>query len=166
MKNFIVKIKDALFSKNNEDEKFDEYQIKNGWDEVYNATYSGDLNKMLNATELKTIPKNRHFLLQSIVTETYKLRNEEKYKNICLKFSEIHLEEFSVIAPNLVDKNNTCLPRVSTFQNYATLLTEIGEFEKAIKVCEMAISFGLDDGTKGGYQSRIERINKKIISAK
>lgn len=163
MKNFIVKIKNAFFSKSKE---YDEYQIKNGWDEVYNATYSGDLNKMLNATELKTTPKNRHFLLQSIVTETYKLRKEEKYKNICLTFSEKHLKEFSVIAPNLIDKINTSLPRVSTFQNYSTLLTELGEFEKAKSVCELAISFGLEDGTKGGYQSRIERINKKILSAK
>ena len=53
------------------------------------------------------------------------------------------------------------LPRVSTFQHYAAVLAERGEFERAVHVCEAAIAFGLHDGTKGGYEGRIERIKKK-----
>jgi hypothetical protein len=34
-------------------------------------------------------------------------------------------------------------------------------FDAAIHVCELAKSFGLIDGTKGGYDQRIERIRKK-----
>jgi hypothetical protein len=152
-----------LFSNNKVDEEINkENSVKYGWDKVFYATSSNNLDKMLSVTELETTPQNRHYLLQSIVAQTYKLRTEEKYKAICIEFSEKHLKEFSVMAPKLTDKNNTGLPRVSTFQHYSTLLTELGEFEKAISVCELAISFGLDDGTKGGYESRIERINKKI----
>lgn len=146
--------------------KFTIEERKRGLDEVYFALLSNDLNEMLSVSDLYTTPKNRHHLLQCIVTETYKMRKEEKFKNICINFSEKHLEEFSVIAPNLINKYNTTLPRVSTFQYYSTLLTELKEFEKAIHVCEIAISFGLDDGTKGGYESRIEKINKKKLSAK
>ena len=58
------------------------------------------------------------------------------------------------------------LPRVPTFQHYATLLTERGQFERVIQVCESAIGFGLDDGTKGGYKGRIERIKKKAAARK
>lgn len=58
------------------------------------------------------------------------------------------------------------LPRVSTFQQYATLLAERGEFQRAIRVCESAICFGLDDGTKKGYEGQIERIKKAAARPK
>jgi hypothetical protein len=184
MKKNLLGIKKALFSsnlkkenqivkdvqidyeneENEEDEEFTEEERKRGMDEVYLARQSNDLEKMLKATELKTTPGNRHFLLQAIATETYKLRNEEKHKNLCLKFSEKHLEEFDTLYQSLKDEFDGSFPRVTTFQYYSTLLTELEEYEKAIKTCEMAISFGLDDGTKGGYQGRIDKIKKKMIS--
>ncbi len=153
-------IKDDLF-----DFKIDERdRLKHGWDEVFYATFSDDLNKMLRVVDMKTIPINRHFLLQTIVNHSYKLRKEDKYREMCLKYAEQHLKEFDEIAPVLLSKNQPT--RVSTFQNYSTVLTEIGKFEEAIKVCEMAISYGLNDGTKGNYVGRIEKINKKILSIK
>ncbi len=132
------------------------------WDEVFYARTTNDLNKMLQVVNVKTNLVNRHFLLQTIVSETYKLREQENLKNLCLEYSELHLLEFPEIAPALKKDMEGVLPRVSTFQNYATLLTEIGEFEKAISVCEMAISYELSDGTKSDYEGRIERIKKKI----
>ena len=53
------------------------------------------------------------------------------------------------------------LPRVTTFQHYATVLTEDGEYEKAISICEKALEYGLHDNTKSGFEGRIERIKKK-----
>jgi arabinogalactan endo-1,4-beta-galactosidase len=135
--------------------------INSKWDEVYYAWASNDLQKMLNVVNNKTCFINRHFLLQEIVIKSYKLRKQEYYKNLCLKYSETHLNEFSVIAPFLKEFMNGKLPRIVTFQNYATLLTEIGEYEKAILICEIAISYELNDGTKSNYQGRIARIKKK-----
>lgn len=149
---------------NKEEEEFTEEERNRGMDEVYLARQSNDLEKMLKATELETTLSNRHFLLQAIVSETYRLRKEEKYKNLCLKFSEKHLEEFHLLTQSLKDEFDGSIPRVTTFQYYSTLLTELGEYEKAIKTCEMAISFGLDDGTKGGYHGRIDKIKKKMSS--
>lgn len=185
MKNIFFKVKDALFTKSDnvknitdkasieevtsvkvENKEYTDEERNRGVDEVYFAILSNDLDKMLAVTELVSLPKNRHHLLQSIVTESYKLRKEDKFRNICIKFSKIHLDEFSVIAPHLINNFNTTLPRVTTFQYYATLLTEIGEYDEAIKICEMAITFSLDDGTKGGYENRIEKINKKKLSLK
>jgi hypothetical protein len=141
-------------------------RLENGWDEVYDATFSGDLKKMLSVTELKTKPINRHYLLQTIISETYKLRKEEKYRTICIEHSEKHLEEFPEIVVELKKDDSENLPRVSTFQNYATLLTELGEYEKAISICKIAISYGLNDGTKSNYQGRIDRISKKMLNGK
>jgi hypothetical protein len=140
--------------------------IQTDWDEVYYATFSGDLNQMLNVTELKTSLINRHFLLQTIVSESYKLRKEEKYKNICINFSEKYIEEFLQFLQPLKTEFGENLPRISIFKNYSTLLTELGEYEKAIKTCEFAISYNLKDGTKGGFEDRIMRINKKMLFSK
>lgn len=175
MKNFLLKIKSVLFSSDLQKTKQTIEDVKiayenedddeeHDYDEVYLARQSNDLEKMLKATEIETTLGNRHFLLQAIVGETYRLRKEEKYKNLCLKFSEKHLEEFQLFTQSLKDEFDGSIPRITTFQQYSTLLTELEEYEKAIKTCEMAISFGLDDGTKGGYQGRIDRIKKKMSS--
>ena len=156
----------SIFNKKEkkEDTEISPERLENGWDEVFDATFSGDLDKMLSVTELNTKPINRHHLLQTIVSETYKLRKKEKYKNICIEFSEKHLKEFPEIVIELKKDDSGNLPRVSTFQNYSTLLAELSEYQKAISVCEMAISYGLNDGTKSNYQGRIDRLNKKILS--
>lgn len=115
---------------------------------------------MLKVVDVKTIPINRHHLLQTIVNHSYKLRDQDKYRDICLKYAEQHLKEFDEIMPILLKNDQPT--RVSTFQLYSTVLTEIGDFDNAIKVCEKAISYGLKDGTKGCYLGRIERIKKQI----
>lgn len=153
----------SLFSKkqtNNEPTESSN-DINKEWDEVFRAYTLMDLKKMLKVTELKTSLINRHYLLQSIVSESYKIRKEEYYKNVCIEFSEKHLKEFPEIYTKLKDDNNGDMPRVTTFQLYSTLLTELGEYEKAISICEKAITYGLNDGTKSNFQGRIERIRKK-----
>lgn len=131
-------------------------------DDAFRAWTSGDLDEMLKAVNTKTNPIDRHFLLQSIVTETYKLRGKkEKYRDICIEYAERHLQEFPSIAPDLKKDMGGSLPRMMTFQHYATVLTEGGEYEKAILICEQAIKFGLRDNTKSGFAGRIARIRKK-----
>lgn len=73
----------------------------------------------------------------------------------------MHLDEFPHLVPFLLQDFNNILPRVLTFQLFSTLLGERGQFDEAIRVCESAIGYGLHDGTKRGYQGRIERIRKQ-----
>jgi len=179
MKNILSGLKKALFPsnlkknkgkievttiahENEEEEELTGEEKNRNMDEVYLARQSNDLEKMLKATELNTTLNNRHFLLQDIVSITYNLRKEEKYKNLCLTFSEKHLKEFDEITKSLKEEFKGFTPVVTTFQYYSTLLTELEEYEKAIKVCEIAISYKLKDGTKGCYQGRISRIKKKM----
>jgi len=130
-------------------------------DAVFDAWTSGNLKRMLRALELRTNLIDRHFLLLSIVEQTYRLRSDPKMAADCARVSEIHLAEFQQIAPALKAEFDGVLPQVPTFQNYATLLTEQGDFGRAAWVCELALYYGLDDGTKSGFSGRIERIRKK-----
>ena len=134
-------------------------------DDVFRAWTSGDIELMLKAISAKTNPIDRHFLLQSLVTEAYKRRKELRYRKLCIEYAEKHIHEFSSLAGPLKKEMGGELPRVSTFQHYATLLTEAGEFEKAIAICEQAILYGLHDNTSSGYVGRIERIRKKAFQA-
>ena len=155
-----------LFKKDTEspNQYFGTFTIRQGKsvpvDEAFRAWTSGDLTEMLKAVKTKTNPIDRHFLLQSIVDATYKLRKEDKYRQLCIEFAEKHLQEFPNIAPALKADMEGALPRITTFQNYATVLTENGNFEKAIHICELALKYGLHDGTKSGYEGRISRIKK------
>lgn len=132
-------------------------------DEAYFASTSGDIQRMVRALDLSTNPVDRHFLLQTLVTETYKHRRTDPVMaELCAKVAEIHLAEFPKLAQGLKkDMPNGSLPWVLTFQHFATLLTEKQDFKRAIEVCEMALRYGLDDGTKSGYRGRIQRIKKK-----
>ena len=157
-----------LFEKQKTENKSERYVMRNNElvasDNSFQAWTSGSLDDMLTVAQSDTNPIDRHFLLQSIVAETYKRREDEKYRDLCIEYSEKHINEFqSKIASALKDDMSGYLPRVLTFQHYATLLTEIGNYNRAIEVCEIAISFGLSDGTKTGFQGRIDRIKKKTL---
>ena len=140
-------------------------QVTNA-DEVFDAWTSGELAAMLKALKKKTNLIDRHFLLMGIVTQTYKARKDPRMREICREISERHIQEFDRIAPALKKDMDGVLPRVSTFQQYATLLSEDNEDERAIEVCERAMSFRLTDGTQSGFTGRIARIRKKVAGKK
>jgi len=130
-------------------------------DDAFHAWTSGDLNEMLKALPVKTNLIDRHFLLMGIVDATYKNRTDPKMAQRCAQVAEMHLTEFPKIAPALKKDMDGILPRVTTFQHYATLLSEQGEYDKAIAVCEQAIKYGLRDNTQSGFKGRIERIKEQ-----
>lgn len=135
-------------------------------DDAFRAWTSGDLDEMLKALNIKTNLIDRHFLLMGIVDATYKNRSDPRMAQICTEIAETHLSEFTNIAPALKKEIDGILPRVTTFQHYATLLSEQGQFERAIEVCESALSFGFHDNTQSGFKGRIERIKKQMLKKK
>jgi len=130
-------------------------------DEAFFASSSNDLKRMIKATKIKTNPTDRHYLLQAIVQKTYSNRKlSNKDKDLCLKFAQIHLDEMETILPSL-KKEFDELPRIVTFQHYATALTEDQRYQEAVDVCKKAIEYKLHDGTQSGFEGRIKRIMKK-----
>ena len=124
------------------------------------AWSSGEMKRMLAATSYSTNPVDRHFLLLNIVKQAYKGRKEPEMRRLFRKYAALHLQEFPEIKPHLI-KDMGMLPRVSTYQNFATVLTEDGAYAEAVAVCKAAIELELEDGTQSGFEGRIARIRKK-----
>ena len=144
------------------------YILKNGKlvlaDERRKAYLYGNLESMLVQVYKEGDPVDTHFLYLSIVQITYKQRKDKKMREIFKKIASEHVSKFDTLVTPLRNSDVTMkgkLPGVPTFQYIATVYTEDEEYEKAIKVCEKAIKFGIEDGTKTGFQGRIERIRKK-----
>lgn len=140
-------------------------------DAVFDAWTSGDLQRMLSVLNVPTHSVDRHHLLQSIVNLTYKERNKSKeMRDLCERIARLHLSEFPILAVALRKEfkgySTDFLPRVTTFQHFATLLTEDGKYDEAAAVCEMALSYDLHDRTTGGFEARIERIRKKQLKSR
>ncbi len=135
-------------------------------DEAFEAWTSQDLARMLRARSTPTHPIDRHFLLMGIVGQAYARRAEPEMHAICLEVARQHVAEFPAIAPVLAEDLGGILPLVPTFAHLATVLTEDEEHEEAISVCELAVSFGLRDGTKGDFPARIKRIQKAALRSR
>lgn len=133
-------------------------------DEVFNAWTSGQLKRMLKATSKKTNSVDRHFLLMGICKETYKRRKEPEYKALFLQYARLHIGEYPDLSPDLKIQHDGMVLGTPTFQNLSTVLAEEGHFDEAIKVCKLAMAYGLEDGTKSGFEGRIKRIEKKRLA--
>ena len=130
-------------------------------DEAFEAWTSGDLGRMERAIRRPTNPIDRHFLLLQLCQLTYKHRADPQMRAKFLGYARQHLNEFPSLAPALKRDFGGTLPRVPTFQNLATVLTEDGVFEEAISVCQAALTHGLEDGTRSGFEGRIARIRRR-----
>ena len=134
-------------------------------DEVRDAWVSGDLERMLRAASLQTnlgrppLPpiRNREGDVQASA-------QSQELAALCAQYSEQHLAEFQTIAPALkadMARPSSCadLPVLRR-----RLLAEQGDFERAIWVCELAKYYGLEDGTKAGFDGRMARIRREAGS--
>lgn len=53
-------------------------------------------------------------------------------------------------------------PRIPSFQRLAIIYEKQGEIQKAIDICNLALEYGLIDGTQGGFEGRRVRLKKKL----
>jgi hypothetical protein len=93
-------------------------------DEVFHAWTSEYLARMMRALSLKTNPIDRHFLLQTIVQATYKLRDNCRMRQVCIEVGQQHLKEFPGIGGSLAQDMGGELPTVPSFKWLATPLAE------------------------------------------
>jgi hypothetical protein len=119
---------------------------------------------MIRALPLKANLVDRHFLLMQLGRQAYRLRKSDpNMRRLARDVALQHVREFPDICGPLT-RHLGILPRVPSFQNLATLMAEDSDFQGAIDVCEAAIGLGLTDGTAGGFESRIERLKKKMTA--
>ena len=117
-----------------------------------------ELKKASNSLE-------RHLLYTKGVDLAYKKRKADKKMARSVKtLASDYVGEFGDMKKTVFKQLGTGNRLVPVFKQFAILLEEEKEYEKAVRVCEKALSFKLDDGTKTGYEGRILRLKKKMAA--
>jgi len=125
------------------------------------AIGSGDLQKMEEILPELVSPLDRHELLSAVIKKTYALRSQPAMRARLYEFGQVYIGEFDRMAP-LLQKSSQGRPvEAPAIKSLAIALEEDRKFDAAIDLCRKALAWGLDDGTKTGYEGRIRRIKKK-----
>lgn len=109
-------------------------------------------------------PTDRHFVYNSLIELYYKQRDDrdDAIEN-CIKYCKEDIDRIGEFLDEWGDgPGNPEAPRIPAFRRLAIIYERRGEYQEAIAVCERALDFGLSDGTKGGFEGRLERIMKKM----
>lgn len=109
-------------------------------------------------------PTDRHFVYNSLIDLYYKQRDErdDAIEN-CITYCKEDIERIDEFLRAWgAGPGNPKPPRIPAFKRLAIIYEQRGEYQQAIEVCERAIDLGLSDGTKGGFEGRLERIMKKL----
>lgn len=148
------------------------YQTDERFHSWTNSIALNDIAKMIKLVHRPGHPIDTHFLYLNIVEFLYKQRNDPQMRILFKNMALEHILVFDLLIPVLYYKSGNnedsmfLLPHVPTFQYLATVYAEDGEFGTAIEVCKRALGYGLEDGTRGGFIGRIERLKKKAMEGK
>lgn len=109
------------------------------------------------AVKREKSPEKKHEILNELIDVYYKQRMErEDVLSKCLDVCQKDI----LLAPQLVEKDKD----FPSFKRMAIILENEQKYEEAIKISELALTYGLSDGTKGGYAGRIEKLKTKLTS--
>lgn len=107
-------------------------------------------------------PWHRHLVYTKGIDHAYKKRSSDKAMRTCvIEYGQSYIKRFDSLKKAVFDHFGDSPKAVPVFKQLAIVFEEDKAFDKAIKICGAAISYGLDDGTKTGYDGRIERLEKK-----
>lgn len=121
--------------------------------EAEEAHHRANISRARNEIDL-------HFAHAGMIEFTY--RNRETHLERCIEFCQKDIELYPKLRAEWARKNPQ-YPSVgaSSFQRLAIICEKQGNIDDAIKICELAISYNLKDSTKGGFQSRLSKLQKK-----
>ena len=129
---------------------------------VFDAWNSDDLTLMLAVIDEPALPIDRHFLLMSIVKETYRLRKDPVMRETCRRVAQRHVNDFPQFVRPLKRSSGGFMPRVTTFEHFTMVLSEDGEYDEAIRVAELAVNYDVfDESFVDNVKRRNERFQKK-----
>ncbi|MBB1269375.1 hypothetical protein [Shewanella sp. SR44-3] len=103
-----------------------------------------------------------HKCLEEVIAHCYKLRKQSDYCAYGAKLSDNYLALFKQLKE---DPQISVDLKGGAFMQLTTLLNDVEDFAAAIKVCQQAIAYQLDDGTVTGYAGRLARVEKAQLKA-
>ncbi|MFH1152995.1 MAG: hypothetical protein V1793_04180 [Pseudomonadota bacterium] len=112
--------------------------------------------------ETESDPWERHVIYTRSIEAAYRNRKaDQSDHDRAIDLSEGYIKEFPDLRQAVLNRLKDKAKVVSAFKLLAIILEEDGDYDRAEAVCRTAIANGIEDGTKSGFEGRIERINKK-----
>ncbi|MGM0419762.1 MAG: hypothetical protein ACQEQG_02085 [Bacillota bacterium] len=106
-------------------------------------------------------PRDLHYTYDNMIKLYYKLRELDDYLEKCIEICKYDI----VLYENVLQNNEEFQKEdnfILAFKRLAIIYEKQGEFKKALEVSHKALSYGLGDQTKTGFQGRISRLKKKL----
>ena len=122
---------------------------------------SGRPEAMQAALSRTDDPWQRHLLYTALVETAYKQRKQTADRVAVLTYAGRSIDEFERIEPVLRAKSGDEAVQAPVFKMMAITLDENQAYDEAVEVCQKALHWGLDDGTKTGFKGRMARIRRK-----
>lgn len=118
---------------------------------AYNQKNYKMANRFLKKSlELAKTPDTQHEALNLLIESTYKLRDEDA--NAVTECIQYCLQDIKLVA-KLSNKDD-----IISFKRLCIIYENQKDYKKGIEVAKKAIEFGIGDGTKGGFEARIEKM--------
>lgn len=122
----------------------------------------GDPLEALAAAGQIRDPLERHAVFTKGIDLAYKTRRQDpEMQEVVVNYGTRYVREFADIKDALFDHLGGDGPKnIAVFKQLAIALEEADAHDQAVDVCQKAMGFGLEDGTKSGWEGRIKRIEK------
>lgn len=124
------------------------------------ALASADLSVMEAVLQETEDPIHRNLLLNRLVAGHYRSRSEPEHREAFYRVARIQIEEASTILDAVEAMGRPRPDHIEAFKSIAIALDEDKRYDEAIAISEQALSLGLKDGTKTGFEGRITRLKK------
>lgn len=110
---------------------------------------------------------DQHFYLLN-ATEGYYRQKKVRDDALALaeKYALMDVALFPKYMEQLKKAMGGTLPKIPAFVQLSLIYEQMGKYQEAIDICRQALKYGLQDESYGGYQGRIEKIQKKLDKAK
>ena len=125
------------------------------------AKFRKELKKRAEKISQISDPVKRQAEYQSILDQTYRRRKDTDMRDLFKEVGLKHASEFETLYSHLKEKYADDPSLVQTFKRLPAILSEDGDHDKAIQITKKAIYLKLDDGTKGGFQARLKKLERK-----
>jgi len=135
-------------------------QGKPGHDQEADKGFPPEGEKSL---ETASDPWERHLLYLQTIEAAYRGRRTNRDdRSTAIALSHQYLSEFPDLRQAVFDNMANQDPKIiPVFKMLAIMLEEDRAYDQAVAVCRTALANGLEDGTKTGFEGRIQRLLKK-----